>query len=105
MKPQIALIWAGALFAAFGAFVPNLYAWLARALGASQRIERYTAEILESTDAIVANTARGSGLKQTIAAAPRLLSTADSLERHTSAIRASVGQAERDEVADREEGQ
>jgi hypothetical protein len=104
VKPELAMIWAGALLAAVGSFLPNLFAWLSRALDASRRIERYSAEILASADGIVANTAAASALKATGAAAPSLLASAESLGRHTQAIGTALGAPASGEGA-KEEGE
>ncbi|MHB1416269.1 MAG: hypothetical protein ACYC1C_13555 [Chloroflexota bacterium] len=81
-----AIIWAGTLLLAIGAFLPNLIAWLSRGLGAARNIERYTVEILESANGIAANTAGEGAIKDTIAAASPLIDRLASLERHASAI-------------------
>jgi hypothetical protein len=86
MNPLAALIWLATLVAALVGVVPLVVGLLDRALQAARRIERYTDEILAGGAGIARNTASVAALKETIALAPRLVSGAESIERHTAAI-------------------
>lgn len=88
MNRGVATIWIGMLAATLLAVVPAVVALLTRALNAARRIEQYTAEILTGGVGIAENTASVAALKDTIAAAPHLVTAATSLEANTARIEA-----------------
>jgi hypothetical protein len=86
MNPIVALIWWVTLLGAVFAFLPNLVAWLMRVFGAANEIEKYSADILAAAKGIRENTAKAAALKETIAVAPRLVSSAQSIESHAASL-------------------
>jgi hypothetical protein len=88
MNRGVATIWIGMLAATLLAVVPAVVALLTRALNAARRIEQYTAEILTGGVGIAENTANVAALKNTLAAAPHLVTAATSLEANTARIEA-----------------
>jgi hypothetical protein len=90
MKAIVAIIWSLLLLVSYLLVVPVVVALLQRALHAARQIERYTAEILASGGGIAQNTAHVAALKDTLAAAPQLLSAAESLERHAATVETAL---------------
>ncbi len=88
MNRGVATIWIGMLAATLLAVVPAVVTLLTRALNAARNIERYTAEILTGGVGIAENTASVAALKDTLAAAPHLVTAATSLEANTARIEA-----------------
>lgn len=88
MNRNVAIIWIGMLLATVFGVVPGAIAFLRRALHAAQRIERYTAEMLEGGVGIAGNTANVAALKDTIGAAPLLVGGAEALEKTTAQLEA-----------------
>lgn len=90
MNRGVAAIWWSMLIATCLGVVPVVLALLRRTLKAARNIEQYTAEMLESGVGIANNTANVAALKDTISVAPRLVGGAESIERHTAAIKTSL---------------
>lgn len=86
MNPIVAIIWWVSLLGAIFAFLPNLVAWLMRVFGAANEIEKYTADILSAATGIRENTSSAVALKDTISVAPRLISSAQSIEDHAASL-------------------
>ena len=91
MNRAVAGIWWAMLAATVFGVVPVVLGLLSRALAAARRIEAYSAEILQSGVGIANNTSKAAALKDTIAAAPRLVAGAHSIERHVATIRTALG--------------
>jgi len=90
MSRIVGAIWTGMLIATVVGVVPAVVGLLRRALSAAQNIERYSTEILTSGVGIAGNTANVAALKETLAVAPGLLAGAQSIERHTAAIKRAL---------------
>jgi hypothetical protein len=86
VNPIVAAIWLVTLLGAIFAFLPNLVAWLMRVFGAAKEIEKYTADILVAAQGIRENTSRAVALKETISVAPRLVSSAESIDSQAAAL-------------------
>jgi hypothetical protein len=91
MNPWIAAIWWIMLVATVFVVVPMVVALLVRAVNAARNIEQYTAEALAGGVSIARNTASAAALRETIAAATRLLAGAESIRRSTATIGVALG--------------
>src|SRR5512142_2479203 len=91
MKTPVAVTWAAMLAVSYGVVVPAVVTLLRQSLVAARQIEAYTAGIVEHAEGIERNTAQAAALKQTRVIAPGLLTAAESLDRHTSAIAVALG--------------
>lgn len=91
MNRIVAAVWSGMLLATLAGVVPIVVSQLRRGLAAARNIERYTAEILGAGVGIAENTASVAALKDTLAAAPLLLTGAQSIEQHAGKIVAALG--------------
>ena len=90
MNRGVAAIWWSMLAATSLGVVPVVLTLLRRTLNSARNIEQYTAEMLESGVGIAKNTANVAALKDTISVAPRLVGGAESIERHTAAIKTAL---------------
>lgn len=84
------LLWALLLLVSYFGVVPVVVVLLRRLLYAAEQIASYTDEILASGTGVASNTAHVADLEQTIAAAPSLLSAADTLGRNAATIEAAL---------------
>ena len=86
MNRGVAAIWSSMLIATCLGVVPIVVVLLNRTLSAARNIEQYTEEMLSSGVGIANNTANVAALKDTISAAPQLVSGAESISRHIATI-------------------